>query len=68
MTERFVVVADNGESWVLGGDPDDGTVGCGEDTPHALPQLLKDGWSSKTVTPGSGTKDDSSYWLVLLEK
>ena len=24
--------------------------------------------SSKMVTPGSGTKDESSYWLVLLEK
>ena len=24
MAQRFVVVSDNGESWVLGGDPDDG--------------------------------------------
>jgi hypothetical protein len=68
MAQRFVVVSDNGESWVLGGDPDDGRFTSGKDDQHALPQLLKDGWSSKTVTPGSGTKDDSSYWLVLLEK
>ena len=68
MAQRFVVVSDNGESWVLGGDPDDGEFASGKDDQHALPQLLKDGWSSKMVTPGSGTKDDSSYWLVLLEK
>jgi hypothetical protein len=68
MAQRFVVVSDNGESWVLGGDPDDGEFTSGKDDQHALPQLLKDGWSSKMVTPGSGTKDDSSYWLVLLEK
>jgi hypothetical protein len=68
MAQRFVVVSDNGESWVLGGDPDDGKFTSGKDDQYALPQLLKDGWSSKMVTPGSGTKDDSSYWLVLLEK
>ena len=68
MAQRFVVVSDNGESWVLSGDPDDGTFISSKDEQHALPQLLKDGWSSKLVTPGSGTKDDSSYWLVLLEK
>ena len=68
MAQRFVVVSDNGESWVLSGDPDEGTFTSGGDDQHALPQLLKDGWSSKMVTPGSGTKDDSSYWLVLLEK
>ena len=53
---------------MLGGDPDDGEFSSGKDDQHALPQLLKDGWSSKMVAPGSGTKDDSSYWLVLLEK
>ena len=68
MAQRFVVVSDNGESWVLGGDPEDEKFGSGTDDPHVLPQLLDDGWLSKTVTPGSGTKDDSSYWLVLLEK
>lgn len=68
MAQRFVVVSDNGESWVLGGDPNDGEFTSGKDDQHALPQLLEDGWTSKTVTPGSGTKDDSSYWLVLLEK
>ena len=26
MAQRFVVVSDNGESWVLGGDPDDGEL------------------------------------------
>ena len=68
VAQRFVVVSDNGESWVLGGDPDDGTFTSGNDDQHALPKLLEDGWTSKTVTPGSGTKDDASYWLVLLEK
>jgi len=68
MAQRFVVVSDNGESWVLGGDPDEGEFTSNNDDQHALPQLLEDGWSSKSITPGSGTKDDSSYWLVLLEK
>ena len=68
MAQRFVVVSDNGESWVLGGDPDDGNFTSGKDEQHALPALLQDGWSSTSITPGSGTKDDSSYWLVLLEK
>jgi hypothetical protein len=68
MAQRFVVVSDNGESWVLGGDPDDGKFTSGKGDQHALPELLNDGWSSKSVTAGSGTKDDSSYWLVLLEK
>jgi len=68
MAQRFVVVSDGGESWVLGGDPDDGKFSSGKDDQHALPQLLKDGWSSTSVTPGSGTKDDTSYWLVLLER
>ncbi|MBT8469200.1 MAG: hypothetical protein KJN97_10665 [Deltaproteobacteria bacterium] len=68
MAQRFVVVSDSGESWLLGGDPDDGKFTSGNDEQHALPQLLENGWASKMVTPGSGTKDDSSYWLVLLEK
>lgn len=68
MAQRFVVVSDNGESWLLGGDPDEAKFSSGNDDQHALPQLLEEGWSSKMVTPGSGTKDDSSYWLVLLEK
>ncbi len=68
MGQRFVVVSDNGESWLLGGDPGEGKFTTDKDEQHALPQLLKDGWSPKLVTPGSGTKDDSSYWLVLLEK
>jgi len=68
MAQRFVVVSDNGESWVLGGDPDDGKFTSGKEDQHALPELLKEGWSSKSVTAGSGTKDDSSYWLVLLGK
>lgn len=68
MAQRFVVVSDNGESWVLGGDPDEAELNSGKDDQQALPELLRNGWSSKSVTPGSGTKDDSSYWLVLLEK
>ena len=68
MAQRFVVVSDNGESWVLGGDPDDGNFTSGKDEQHAQPALLQDGWSSTSITPGSGTKDDSSYCLVLLEK
>lgn len=68
MAQRFVVVSDNGESWVLGGDPDEGKFTSGKEDQHALPELLEAGWSSKSITAGSGTKDDSSYWLVLLEK
>ncbi|MEM6954069.1 MAG: hypothetical protein AAF411_25985 [Myxococcota bacterium] len=68
MAERFVVVSDNGESWVLGGDPDEGKHATKQDEQHAMPALLADGWSVSSVTPGSGTKDDSSYWLVLVER
>lgn len=67
MAQRFVVVSDNGESWLLGGDPDEKKY-AKNDEQHALPGLLEDGWVSKSVTPGSGTKDDSSYWLVVVEK
>lgn len=68
MSQRFVVVSDNGESWLLGGDPEEAKFASSNDDQHALPALLKDGWVSKSVTAGSGTKDDSSYWLVVLEK
>lgn len=68
MTQRFVVVSDNGESWLLGGDPDERKMSSKGDDQQAMPKLLKEGWTTKSVTPGSGTKDDSSYWLVLLEK
>ncbi len=65
--QRFVIVSDSGDSWVLGGDPDDGKYTDGDDQ-HAMPALLKDGWQPKSMTAGSGSKDESSYWLVLLEK
>lgn len=59
----FVIVSDAGESWALSGDDHDN-----DGDNDLLPQLLSDGWSAISVTPGSGAKDDSSYWLVLLTK
>lgn len=61
----FVIVSDSGESWALNGDP----ANVDENGDHELlPQLLADGWKVVSVTPGSGAKDDTSYWLVLLSK
>lgn len=59
----FVIVSDAGESWALNGAEHDSD---GEN--DLLPRLLKNGWTTHSVTPGSGAKDDSSYWLVLLIK
>ena len=47
MAQRFVVVSDNGESWVLGGDPDDGKFTSGKEDQHALP--------ARDLTPGPAT-------------
>lgn len=68
MTQRLVIVSDSGESWLLGGDPDEAKMASSGEEQHVMPKLLKAGWAAKSMTPGSGTKDDSSYWLVLLEK
>ena len=59
----FVIVSDNGESWALNGDSEN----VNEEN-ELLPKLLKEGWYVHSVTPGSGAKDDTSYWLVLLLK
>jgi len=64
-TQCFVIVSDSGESWALNGD-DANNDKDGEN--DLLPRLLADGWQALTVTPGSGAKDDTSYWLVLLTK
>ena len=60
----FVIVSDSGESWALNGDDDNDK----DENHELLPTLLKDGWQVQSVTPGSGAKDDTSYWLVLLTK
>jgi len=61
----FVIVSDSGESWALNGDH----ANVDENGDHELlPRLLADGWKVVSVTPGSGAKDDTSYWLVLLSK
>ncbi len=59
----FVIVSDNGESWALNGDEENG-----EEENNALPQMIQQGWTPQSVTPGSGSKDDTSYWMVWLTK
>lgn len=59
----FVIVSDSGESWALNGDSDNEN-----EKNELLPELLQAGWKVQSVTPGSGAKDDTSYWLVLLSK
>lgn len=59
----FVIVSDNGESWPL-----NGAEGNADDKNETLPRLIEDGWNVINVTTGSGSKDDTSYWLVLLTK
>ena len=65
MSQKFccVLVSDNGESWALNGDD----VNDNEEN-EVLPQMLNDGWLINSVTAGSGSKDDTSYWLVALVK
>lgn len=65
MAQCLVLVSDSGESWALNGDTENDDESEKNDL---LPQLLKQGWSVQTVTSGSGSKDDTSYWLVLLAK
>lgn len=61
----FVIVSDSGESWALNGDQ----ANVDKDGDHELlPRLLAKGWTVDSVTPGSGAKDDTSYWLVLLSQ
>jgi hypothetical protein len=62
-TQCFVIVSDSGESWALNGDNQNA-----DDKNELLPSLLADGWKVESVTPGSGAKDDTSYWLVLVTK
>ena len=59
----FVIVSDSGESWALNGDEENS-----DDKNELLPRLLKNGWEVQSVTPGSGAKDDTSYWMVLMTK
>ena len=59
----FVLVSDNGESWALNGDDKHD-----DDQNEVLPRMLNDGWQSVSVTAESGSKDDTSYWLVCLVK
>ena len=61
----LVIVSDSGESWALSGDTNNKDSDGEQDL---LPRLLDDGWQVQSVTPGSGAKDDSSYWMVLLSK
>lgn len=62
-TQCFVIVSDSGESWALNGDTKNES-----DSNDLLPRLLADGWATHSVTPGSGAKDDTSYWMVLMVK
>lgn len=62
-SQRLVIVSDSGESWALNGD-EEFKDKVGEN--DLLPRLLADGWQVQSVTAGSGAKDDSSYWLVLV--
>ena len=61
--QYFIIVSDSGESWALNGDHAHKDKDGENDV---LPRLLADGWQVQSVTPGSGAKDDSSYWLVFL--
>lgn len=65
MANCLVVVSDSGESWPLNGDQEHADEGEKNDL---LPRLLAEGWSVASITPGSGAKDDTSYWLVHLSK
>lgn len=62
-TQCCVIVSDSGESWALNGDTKNS-----DEKNELLPRLLSDGWAVHSVTPGSGAKDDTSYWLVLMAK
>jgi hypothetical protein len=33
-----------------------------------LPHLLDEGWIVVSTTPGSGSADDNSFWLVVVQK
>ena len=64
-SQCLVIVSDSGESWALNGDK------ANEDkneNNELLPQLLAKDWKVDSVTPGSGAKDDTSYWLVLMSQ
>ena len=62
--QRIVIVSDSGESWAAKGDADFED----DQENEVLPNLLEQGWHVSSVTTGSGSKDDTSYWLVLLTR
>lgn len=64
-SQCLVIVSDSGESWALNGD--EANVDK-NDNNELMPQLLAKGWKVDSITPGSGAKDDTSYWLVLLSQ
>ena len=71
--QRAVIVSDDGDSWFLAGDPEEGhhpyeEDGDGEECRRALPHLLEEGWTVTSTTAGSGSADDNSYWLVIVQK
>jgi len=63
MRQTLVIVDDSGESWCLEGDKDNK-----REENNILPELLSAGWEVVSATAGSGSKDDSAYWLVVLAK
>jgi len=65
MSQCLVIVSDSGESWALNGDKENADD---REKNDLLPRLLSDGWTVASVAPGSGAKDDTSYWLVVLGK
>lgn len=64
-SQCLVIVSDSGESWALNGDQSNADK---DDKNELLPRLLSKGWNVESITPGSGAKDDTSYWLVLLSQ
>lgn len=65
MAQCLVLISDSGESWALNGDQPNADDSEKNDL---LPRLLEQGWTVASVTAGSGSKDDTSYWLAVLAK
>lgn len=71
---RVVIVTGDGASFLLQGDPDEGTAPYevdedGDDAMQALPALLSEGWSVVSVSPGAATMDeDPPTWLAVIER
>jgi len=71
--QRAVIVSDDGDSWLLAGDPEEGhhpyeEDGDGDDCRQALPHLLDEGWSIQSVSAGSGSGDENAFWFVVVSK